>query len=298
MRWIISCSFILFCIGCWEETSASRQFLFLGHPYHWIEAGNRVDPRVKALPLEVFDQIWLGGDVCAKTTADTQTLAYLKKVFPIEQGRVHWAWGNHDVKFGREAWLEAQLGKSSYYLDCQEEFCVLVLNTNLFQWPDARPDSAFCGQMWAQHQLVRSLPERVPLGHTLVVLHHYGLLTNAMTEGRYDLDTVFNFYKPQLKVHCQSDTATFEQAWYPIFQELQKKRSSQVVMVSGDLGMRAKKFAFQDENGLWFLGAGINNSVPEDYRPEYLTNFDPDQVLVFQWEPREGKLSWEFRVLK
>ncbi|MCB0644607.1 MAG: hypothetical protein KDC44_23345, partial [Phaeodactylibacter sp.] len=63
--------------GC-RQRPATQQILFLGHPYYWIDAGNRLDPLVEQrLQSNDFDQIWLGGDVCAKTTEKPETLHYL-----------------------------------------------------------------------------------------------------------------------------------------------------------------------------------------------------------------------------
>ena len=280
-------------IFCSCQFTDSWQIVFLGHPYYWHESGNRLDPRVENLLLQDFDQIWLGGDICAKTTADAQTLQYLDQYLKFEEGNSHWAWGNHDVKYGNLDRLKESTKRPGFYLDCNNGLCVLVINTNLFQWPNAKPDEAFCQEMGAQNNLIKSLTDSLGTMRQLVVLHHYGLLSNTQTMGTYDLDTVFNFYKPQLKVVCEDSTQTFITAWYPHFVEIQEA-GIPVTFVCGDMGMRAKQFEFQTDEGIWFLGAGINNSIPEDHRPDYITNFDPDQILMFEYFPSTGKLKWEF----
>ncbi|MCB9283951.1 MAG: hypothetical protein H6563_07760 [Lewinellaceae bacterium] len=288
-------SLIFLLTACGRDPSA-HSYLFLGHCYQWIGSGDRIDPRVAALPLENYDQIWLGGDACAKTTLQPATLAYLDSLFRFSRGDVHWAWGNHDVLYGNEDRLMATTGRPDYYAQWVDGFLLVVLNTNLFQWPNSRPDSAFCERMEGQYHMLESLADTVSAASHVVVLHHYCLLTNELTGGRYDLDTVFNYYKPFFKVRCLPDDATFEKAVYPLLKKI-RNRGIEVVLVGGDLGQRAKSFEFQTSDGIWFLGSGINNSVDPARAPAYVTNFGPDQVLEFRYEPKRRVLSWKFLLL-
>ena len=100
-----------------RRPSSEKTYLFLGHPYEWVASGDRVDPRVCRLPLEDYDQIWLGGDVCAKTTVRPEVLQYLDSLFHFEKGNVHWALGNHDVEQGHEEWLAQTTGRPEYYTE-------------------------------------------------------------------------------------------------------------------------------------------------------------------------------------
>ena len=281
-------------VACRHRPPAEpRKYLFLGHPYSWSGSGDRMDARVERLPFDDYDQIWLGGDVCARTTERQSTLGHLDSLLGIRAGKVHWAWGNHDEKFGHPEYITRRTGRPSYYAAYRDGLCMLVLNTNLFQWPSAHPGDSICGALEEQYELVRRLADTIRESSHLVVLHHYGLLTSEQTAGRYAMDTVFNYYQPGLKVRCEPPTDTFANRIYPLLARVQKK-GVQVVCVGGDMGMRAKKFAFRTGEGIWFLGAGINNGVPEWHRPDYLTNFDPDQLLIFRHWPERGKLEWEF----
>ena len=287
---------LLLWLGGCAEPVPPKYYLFLGHPYRWVESGDRIDPRVEALPLDTYDQLWLGGDICAKTTAQPGTLAYLDSLFQFENGNVHWAWGNHDVKYGHEEWIEATTGRPDYYAEWLDGLLLVVLNTNLLQWPNANPPAEFCRRMEEQFALLEAVADTTRAASHVVILHHYGLLTDSLSGGAYSLDTVFNYYKPFLKWKCRPGDATFAQAVYPMLLRVQQ-RGIQVVLVAGDLGQRAKQFAWQSPQGIRFLGSGINNSADPAHAPDYVTNFDPDKVLVFRHDPQERKLEWNFQDL-
>jgi hypothetical protein len=58
--------------------------------------------------------------------------------------------------------------------------------------------------------------------------------------------------------------------------------------------MNAKTFAHRSAEGIWLLGSGINNSLDKDYVPDYVTNLQPDSVLVFTHHPQTRAFNWSF----
>lgn len=288
-------SLLLFA-ACRQQNTET--YLFLGHPYQWGSDGRRVDHRVEALQLKTFDQIWLGGDVCAQTASDTVILEYLDTLFNFASGKVHWALGNHDVDYGPQERIHRYSGKPEFYAHWHRGLCILVLNTNLFQWPGAHVSDSICNRMNDQDALVHRVCDSLSQASHLIVLHHHGLVPPSTLREQFYPDTIFNFYDPSFRVSCSPDSlpATFEQRWYPLFEAVQA-RGTQVVFAGGDLGMQAKRFEWQTESGIWFLGAGINNTVPDDYRPPYITCFDPDLLLLFNYNTDIGELRWHFEEL-
>lgn len=282
----------LVAVSCQPEPSP-RRYLFLGHPYSWAGTGEQVDERVKSLPLEQYQQIWLGGDVCSKLTRRPETLVSLDSLFRFGRQNVHWAFGNHDVKWGNEEWIHEVTGRPEYYAEWIDGILLVVLNTNLLQWPLAKTPPSFCERMEGQFDLIRAVADTVRHASHVVILHHYCLLTNELADHRFDLDTIFNYYKPFLKVRCAAENASFEKAVYPLLVGI-RERGIEVVLAGGDFGQRAKAFAYQTKEGIWFLGSGINNSVNPAYAPSYVTSFDPDQVLLFSHDPDRKTLDWEF----
>lgn len=288
--------FALLAIMACAEPSSDKTYLFLGHPYRWIGSGDRVDPRVERIPLDQYDQIFLGGDVCARTTGRKETLTYLDQLFRFENGNVHWAWGNHDVEMGNEDWILQTTRRPEFYQVWLDGLVLLVLNTNLLQWPNARPSDEFCQRMENQYDMIRNMADTVKAASHVLILHHYCLLSDELSGYSFGLDTVFNYYKPFLKMRCRPDDATFERAVYPLLVKIRNK-GVEVILAGGDIGQRAKTFAFQTAEGIWFLGSGINNSADPAYAPAYVTNFDPDSVLVFRHDVERRKLSWKFYAL-
>lgn len=291
-------SFLILLLFSACRQKSTETYLFLGHPYQWEDEGRRVDYRVEGLNLKRYDQIWLGGDVCAQTASDTAILVYLDKLFDFASGKVHWALGNHDVNFGPQERIHRYSGRPEFYSHWHKGLCILVLNTNLFQWPAVEVSDSICQRMQAQEALVHQVCDTLSQATHLIVLHHYGLVPPGTLRGQLYPDTIFNFYDPSFRVSCSADDlpATFERRWYPHFEAVQA-RGTQVVFVGGDMGMQAKRFEWQTESGIWFLGAGINNTVPDHHRPPYITCFDPDLLLLFNYHTGTGELQWHFEEL-
>jgi len=286
--------FSLVCfISCRQENV--QQFLFLGHIYAWNTDGKRVDPRVERIDFSEYDQIWLGGDVCGKTTEEETTIIYLDSLFDLADGRVHWALGNHDVKYGNLPFITNRTLRPDFYADFSNKLALLVLNTDLFSWPAEPLKEDVCEAMQTQYELLRNIADTIQQASHLVILHHYGLLTQSLTLEEIDPDTVFNFYHPEYWVRCHPP-GTFENAIYPLLKKIQA-RGVQVVLVSGDFGMKKKEFEFQTEDGIWFLGSGINNSGGREHLPLYVTSAAPDKVLIFHYAPASQELSWQFVLL-
>ncbi|MBR9923170.1 MAG: metallophosphoesterase [Bacteroidetes bacterium] len=279
--------------ACSDNKAPAQKILFLGHPYQWAAEGVRMDFRVEAIDQNQYDKIWLGGDLCAKTTEDPQTLVYLDSLLDLDSPDRHWSLGNHDVMFGKLEKIREATGRNDFYQSWEDGYTLLVLNTNLFSWPEGDVADAACRRMAEQVNFVRSVCDTIQASSHLVVLHHQCLLTDSLAGGTTDLKTVFNYYQPDFSVECDSG-ATFSKVFYPALKAVQE-RGIQVLFVGGDMGMRAKKFEHKNPDGIWFLGAGINNSVPDDFRPKYITDFSPDQVLILEYAKRE--FSWWFEEL-
>ena len=285
-------SFCFLFSNCKKEP-LTFQYLFLGHPYDWKSEGDRIDPRLEKLSLASFDQVWLGGDVCARLTEKPSTLVYLDSVFHFKKGNVHWAYGNHDLLYGNREWIEDRTGRPEFYAVSENGVCIAVINTQLFIYPRVNPPADFCARLDAQFDFLKTLADTISAPSHLVLLHHYCLMTNGLSGGNLELGQFWNFYEPNLQVAC-TGRGTFEEKIYPLLKKVQQK-GVRVILVGGDFGMRAKTFQYQTADGIWFLGSGINNSVGDPATaPEYVTNFDPDKILLFEHRPEERALDWKF----
>ncbi|NUO01448.1 MAG: hypothetical protein HUU01_12635 [Saprospiraceae bacterium] len=287
---IIAAGFIF--PGCEEQ--GLQRILFLGHPYNW-RAGDRVDPRVEALDLSEYNQIWLGGDVCGQTTKLPATLDYLDTLFDLHSDQTHWAWGNHDVLFGNTDQILAHTGKPDFYVSWQDGFCLLVLNTNLFWYYPSPPQQLDCEAKATQIALIKAVTDTIRKASHLVILHHHALFNEYKTDAPGNPANAFNGTAIPIRATCDS-TSDLTKLVYPWLTAVQR-RGVQVVMVGGDLGMRAKSFDQETPEGIRMLGSGINNSVEVRYLPDYVTSFTPDQVLILNYHRRKKTLDWTFKSL-
>lgn len=290
-KWIYVLLLVMVLLAC-RKKNVSKTYIFLGHPYDWHQP-NRVDPRVERIDYAAYDEIWLGGDVCSRTAEESLTMLYLDTLFDFN--RVKWALGNHDLDYGDPDNVIGQLPHPPFFTSWQDGFCLTVLNTNLF-WPyPGKPPQRDCEQKRAQWQMARNVADTITEASHWVILHHHALFT-ALKIGA-DKDTLqdFNINPEPFFASCDASSNITTQ-WYDTFLKAQQK-GVQVIFIGGDLGVRAKKSAYRTPKGIWLLGAGINNSVSSVYTPDYVTNFDPDEVLILTYRAQARQLHWRFEKL-
>ena len=102
--YVITLCFLISIFHCSKDQDiqapkANRCYLFLGHIYDW-NTYNRVDPRVEMLNLAAYNEIWLGGDLTARTSSEVATVNYLDDLFDLASPNTYWALGNHDTGHG------------------------------------------------------------------------------------------------------------------------------------------------------------------------------------------------------
>ncbi|GJM32891.1 MAG: hypothetical protein DHS20C18_18920 [Saprospiraceae bacterium] len=277
--------------SCQSTPPDQRTYLVLGHPYNW-KVGNRLDPRLEKLDYKQFDQVWLGGDVCGQLTQSPATLDYLDSLLDLGSGKVHWTLGNHDVKYGNTQYITNKTGHPTFYTSWEDGICLLVLNTNLFWLNPWDAPLENCTEKQAQVDLMRQVTDTIQQASHLVIFHHHALLNELKLDSAGQLIKVFNVNPASVQMSCDS-TSSLTEWLYPRLEAIQK-RGVQVVLIGGDLGMRAKSFEYTTPEGITLLGTGINNSLDASNPPDYVTNFDPDQVLILHHQPDARKLSWEF----
>lgn len=285
-------------VGCMKDELAPvdlpRTFIFLGHPYDWYY-DDRVDPRLELLDFRQFDGVWLGGDVCAKTSNRIETLDYLDGLFDLKSPNTHWAWGNHDLKEGDESRLREATERPDYYTHAQDGLQVIVLNTNLF-WHNAwNPPQEDCDRKAAQVTWLRHVLDTVAAASHIVILHHHGILNELKTAADATLQKPDNITGLPVRPDCRVDGNLTEEI-YPALVRLQQQGTS-VTLIGGDVGMVSKGYAYQTAEGITLLGSGINNSLDMEFPPSYVQNFNPDTVLLVNHYPSTQRLTWQFERL-
>ena len=275
-----------------ETDGGGKSYLFLGHPYDWRRS-DRLDPRLELIDFQKYDGIWLGGDVCSQTTAREATLAYLDSLIGLKNPATFWAVGNHDLMYGHTDRISTTTGRPFFYTHWLEGMCVLVLNTQLM-WhnPWKQPVEA-CEEREAQLSLIHRLCDSLQAASHLVVLHHHALFNELKINDQGDTMRFFNVNAMPVRTGCPPQEVNVTETVYPWLVAVQN-RGIQVVCIGGDFGMNAKTFAHRSAEGIWLLGSGINNSLDKDYVPDYVTNLQPDSVLILNHHPQTRTLDWSF----
>lgn len=280
--------------ACQPEEHKVHKYLFLGHPYSWHNF-YEIDPRFEGFDFQAFDQVWLGGDVCAQTSEKESTLAYLDSIFDLDSPRLHWAIGNHDLREGSLELITQYTKRPDFYTVWLDGICLMVLNTNLFWFFDAAPPPVDCEQKEAQLSMMAHVLDTIEEASHLIILHHHALLNELKVDEQGDLLKPFNINPLSIRPTCDSSIQL--SAWlYPKLQAVEAKNIP-VILIGGDFGMRAKEFEFKTKEGIWLLGSGINNSIPRSQVPDYVTSLDPDKVLILEHQPQNKRLTWGFVLL-
>ena len=271
------------------------KYFFTGHTYQWGAPNwGRMDYRLEKIPFKTYDELWLGGDLCENIPHHPNTIHYVDTLLDLGSEDTHWAIGNHDVleKKADFSFIEEKTGRKTYYSKIKNDLCLMVLNTTEFGYPQYFHQPHECETLNGQWNMIKSVTDTLKDVSHLVILHHHALLTNEIADNKINVQTIFNFYEPNLNIGCEV-RGTFAELIYPRLVEVQN-RGIQVVLVGGDTGQQVKEFEFKTKEGIIFLGSGINNSYhTREHAPEYFV-FDPDKVLIFSHQPSEQKLSWEF----
>jgi len=289
--------FLLSIVACQKEDpitpppSPIKNYLFLGHTYHWQD-WSKVDPRLEQLNLDEYDQLWLGGDMTSETTKFKSHLEYLDDLFQLNAPTTLWAVGNHDTRNGNIDWIKEATGRNTFYSQHLDGITYLVIDHFLDKeelYGDQR-----CDLLQQQVDLIAAVTDTIQQSDHLVLLMH--LVVWGSTESGMNTQPKANANLPGWKFLCDGNSR-FPELIYPLLKAAQS-RGVQVSVISGDGGILSKGYHYQTIEGIDFFISGINNSLSEERRVDYdYFNYNPDSVLIFQHDTRDGKLEWSFEEL-
>jgi len=254
-------------------------YLFMGHTYEYHYANNKVDPRIEQMDLSVYNGIWLGGDVCSESLMNYSTLLIIDSLFHLKAPNTHWALGNHDTRNGNWIWLEEFTGKKTYYASHYKGISYIVLNTSLTPYD--------CEQLEDQYRMIVNMCDTIEKSSHLIILMHHGLW-----EGVPGLPSPVSYAQSNLKYYnftCKSVESNFVNEIYPRLVKV-KEKGIEVICILGDMG--AKKIDYLSDDGIHFLGTGLNKSHYKD--PEERAASPADFILIFKHVPSKRLLTWEF----
>ncbi len=289
IQWVLGLA-LIFLSGCTSDTLedlpmpiTEKDYIFLGHIY---EDNTQVDFRVQALDLSPYDQIWLGGDICAETTADIETLYHIDSLFDLSDPTTHWTLGNHDIRNGNVDWIEDIKERPTFYTDHFDGITLLVLNTTFSQFGDY--DTL---NVKAQYELIETVCDTISSSSHLVVLTHHAVwnLADQVNDiGDYS-NGDFSFYRfnfdPEL---------TYFTGVYPLL-TMVEQRGVEVIHIAGDFGQEASTYNYLSPEGVQFLGSGITSNTL--WNSQFPTAGIPDSILLLKHNLLEKTIDWTFEQL-
>jgi len=269
---------ILFCNSSLYGQSDTLKYIFMGHTYGYHDPNHLLDSRIDLLDFDEYDGIWLGGDISSEALMEYATLEVIHNAFNLKDPNTHWALGNHDARNGNWIWLEELIGRKTYYSSSSNGITNIILNTNLTPY--------HCEQLNEQHQIIVDVCDTISKSTHLILLMHHGIW-----EGVPGLISPIGYAQSNLRFYnfnCYDVESNFVNEIYPRLLEV-KNRGIEVICIMGDIG--AVKVDFMSDDGVHFLGAGLQKSYYQDQ--EERKNSRTDYVIVFKHVPETGWLDWE-----
>lgn len=264
------------------QSKDTLTYAFFGHIYQWGSGGNKVDSRIEKMDLNRFDRIWLGGDLCSEASLDYSTITYLDSLFDLSKPENHWALGNHDTRNGNIEWITDATERPTYYAYSKNGITTIVMNGNI--------SPLDCENLNEQYKIIKNVCDTISKGY-LIFLSHHGLFSNV--PGIPNPSQFGHSYLKNWMANCDADSADYINTIYPLLIDV-KKKGVEVIHIMGDVGANKKSFEGKSDDGIVYLGSGINNSF----------NFSrgipiksPDLVLIFKHVVSENKLMWSFEEL-
>lgn len=284
--------FVLTFCGCQQMNSSeeTKTYAFLGHTYDWMGGGVRIDPRIEKMDLRRFDQIWLGGDICAETTKKKSTLTYLDQIFDLSNDNTHWAIGNHDFRNGNLNYITEVTNRPLYYSNYQDGITLIVMNA--FTEHPFYVDS--CAYKQKQFDFVSHVLDTVQHSSHVVLIMHNVIWSDVDVELDESSRQAANAPGQWMDMLCDN-RSKFSQIYYPKLLEIQNK-GIQVVLISGDGGQFNKGYYKKPKSGIEFYVSGINNSVLRSKDEKLISKFNtqPDSILIFTHHLIDQTLEGQF----
>ncbi len=262
------------------QVQQEYKYLFVAHTYM---GENILDYRLVELDKSVYDNIWLGGDICSETLMDPHTLEYLQEHLKICAPHNYFSLGNHDRRNGNLDNFISYTGKNSYYADNFHNITCIVLDTNL------APDD--CENLNNQYNIICNVTDTIEQSSHLILLFHWGLWS-----GIPGLPPPAIYCHSDLKYwnsNCDSTNNNFAQIIYPKLVEV-KNRGVEVICIMGDMGASYKKIDFRSDDGIIFLGCGLDN-IKYRFEEDQWWIYEKDMILELNHNIVDGVITWTYR---
>ena len=274
MKFRILIFMLVFLPGAYLPAQDTVRYFFTGHCYQTGIPGNHLDERLKQLDFTPYAGVWLGGDVNNMTLLDYENLEYLDSLFHLGSPETHWALGNHDARHGNWEWYEEITGRKTYYAYASNDITRIVINTNLLP--------VNCEMLNEEYRMICNVCDTIQSSKYLILLMHHGIWYDI--PGLPSPATYANSGLKYWNANCDSVNTPFVKTIYPKLVQVENK-GIDVICVLGDMGLFQKSFSAVSDDGVQFLGCGLHQGDPAD------------QVLIFEYDVFNQKLTWAFHNL-
>ncbi len=269
-----------------QSSKTNYKYLFIGHSYY---GDGTMDPRITPmLDRDVYDQFWLGGDMCGETTKSYSTIEYLDSLFDLGSPYTHWSVGNHDTRNGNIHWITNKTQRPTFYTTTFNGICLLVLNTN-FRTPQNTYDEV---QSNAQYEMIKQVCDTIRDVSHLIVMSHGALWSR--TDGMSSLTNLANADHSYYWLNFNPNL-TYDTGVYPLLVNV-VNRGIKVIHVSGDFGQYSTGYDEVSDDGIQYLGSGVTSEIP--WSEQFPTVNLLDMVLVFNHNVETQTITWDFEVVQ
>jgi len=277
------CLFSILLLASCVGEDAKREYVFLSHIY---QNETQVDNRIVSIDLSCYDQIWLGGDICANTTQDSETMEYIDDLFDLRSPTTHWALGNHDSAHGNLDRITGRTYRPTHYAAHFDGITFLVLNTNL-----PLGHSLDSLDLNDQFEMIVEVCDSIVQSSHLVLMSHHCLW--AEIDGCQDAGTAANTDGSGYPLRFEP-SMTYAKGIYPKLIEVENK-GVEVIHLAGDFGQNHGRYQRITDDGVQFIGSGITANTM--YNETFPSAGQSDSILVFHHNVATRSLTWSSQVL-
>jgi hypothetical protein len=243
--------------------------------------------------FDLFDEIWLGGDLFNQTDQDLATLQKLEREMNVKAPHVYWTLGNHDCHNSNYNMTEKFMENRVHYVDTHDGITRVVLNTsiNAHLLPEL---SNRCDLLENQYEMFQAVLDTITSASSHLVIFSHQTPWGAVDP---DLKKVAHYDAQDYEWSCQNGKHDFETVIYPKLVAVQQ-RGVKVIWLGGDWGGFSKKYEFVSTDSITFLACGLLQSYPDGKKSwPTMRQADKDEFLIFTHDKKSRELTWEFYIL-
>jgi hypothetical protein len=150
-----------------------------------------------------------------------------------------------------------------------------------------------CEHLDKQFRMIENVCDTITGSSHLIVIMHHAIWDNV--PGLPSPSQYSHTEFPYWNANCfYRENNSFTGAIYPLLVKV-KNNGIEVICINGDMGANGKTFYKQSDDGIHFMGCGLDNSR---YLDPYELSLQPkDRLLIFEHNLSERSLSWQFQDL-